>query len=177
METSKAGDSLHLQVRRIIHATGRFLDDVIVQYFQGINCLLPIISPRQFYRHIVHSHGPPTADFSILLLSICLITYCSVPEQQASQHVDRGALYLTTKQLFAQVHGTASAPTIHLIRAGVFLAVYEYAHDKPGTGLVTMAGCARMAYAARIHQCASDDREAANTWWAIVILERYGIVS
>lgn len=177
METSTT--ALHLQVRRIIHATGRFLEDVIIEYFQGINCLLPIISPRQFYRHIVHSRAYPPADFSILLLSICLLTYCSDPERHASrgdESVDRGALYLATKQLFAQVQGTASSPTIHLIRAGILLAVYEYAYGKPGTSLVTVAGCTRMAYAARLHQCTTnDDREAVNTWWAIVILERYAL--
>jgi hypothetical protein len=70
--------------------------------------------------------------------------------------------------------------------------MYKYIHGRPGDTFVTIAGSAQMAYAARIHArgChqtqmthtaghnADTDivlqaEEVANTWWGIVICERY----
>lgn len=84
LEAPTAGSSLHLQVHRIIHETGRFLDDVPVQYFQGVHRYLPIVSPRRFYRQMADPQVDPRADFAILLLSICLTTYRPAQHQPSS---------------------------------------------------------------------------------------------
>lgn len=73
--------------------------------------------------------------------------------------------------LFAQVQSSSFSG--NLIRAGVLLAVYEYAHGKPDSAFASITGCARMAYAAGIRQHAKGNCEEANTWWAVVIYERY----
>lgn len=87
-----------------------------------------------------------------------------------------------------------SPPSVYLIQARFLLALYDYMNGRPDDGFDSLAGCARMAYAAGIHRSNqtllsqrlasnlegdSDSRpqaeEVANTWWGIVICERYGV--
>ncbi|RDW77881.1 hypothetical protein BP5796_05733 [Coleophoma crateriformis] len=182
---------LYLQVHQLIRATGRFVDDVTAQYFQGLHRYLPVISRTRFHSSLVTLGTTPSAGFSVLLLSICLITSSSKPGWHAgyanntTSHVDGRTLHRATKSLFAQVQGFCP-PSVHLIQAALLLAVYEYTHGRPEEAFVSLAGCARMAYAAGIHRPSPavhtdtdtnvDLRlqleEAANTWWGIIIYER-----
>jgi hypothetical protein len=128
----------------------------------------------------------PTADVSILLLAICLITHIPAlgyqPKNDATGSVKQQSLYLTTKSLFAQIQASCS-PSVPLIQSSLLLAMYEYTNSRPDDAFVTLAGSARMAYALRLHyptQNAPADpdsllkaEETANVWWGIVILERY----
>lgn len=186
---------MYLEVHSIIRATGQFVDDISARYFQGFQRHLPVISRIRFSNNLVTLGAAPSADFSTLLLTICLITHAPALGYQrgpgAAQSDEQQSLYLTARSLFAQVQ-VAYQTSVPLIQAGLLLAVYEYAHARPEDAFVTIAGCARLAYAARIHardshqtqitqtaaQNADKDlllqaEEAANTWWGIVICERY----
>lgn len=186
---------MYLEVHGIIRATGQFVDDISARYFQGFHRHLPVISRTRFYNYLITLGAAPAADFSVLLLTICLITHAPAlgyqPGHGATRSVDQKSLYLTARSLFAQVQVSCS-PSVPLIQAGLLLAVYEYTHGRPDDAFVTIAGSARMAYAARIHtrdrhqaqmthtagHNADTDlllraEEAANTWWGIVIYERY----
>ncbi|KAL2830213.1 hypothetical protein BDW59DRAFT_170168 [Aspergillus cavernicola] len=177
-------DGVHLEVQNIIRSTGEFVDDLTARYFRNFHGHLPIISRTRFQRSLIATGAPPSADSSVLLLTICLIAYLPNPELLPRDGdppiIGRQALYLATKALLAQVQGSLQ-PSIPLIQATLFLATYEYANGRPEAALVTIAGCARMAYAARIHDSRrhnmnGDSRleveEAGNTWWGIVISER-----
>lgn len=92
----------------------------------------------------------------------------------------RQSLYLATKAIIAQVQGSLQ-PSTSLIQATLLLAIYEYANGRPADALVTIASCARMAYAIGLHNSSRYElngasrveiEEAGNTWWGIVILER-----
>jgi Fungal specific transcription factor domain len=186
---------VYLEVQSIIRGTRQFVDDISSRYFQGFHRHLPIISRTRFYNSLIMLGAAPAADFSVLLLTICLITHAPALGYQsghgATRSVEQQSLYLTAKSLFAQVQVSCS-PSVPMIQASLLLAVYEYTHGRPDDAFVTIAGSARMAYAARIH---ARDRhqaqmahttglnadidvllhaeEAANTWWGIVICERY----
>lgn len=96
------------------------------------------------------------------------------------------SLYLTARSYFAQVQAQALfPPSVDLVQAGLLLALYEYAHGEPDKAFASVAGCARLAYAAGITpKCMSaaskdsdadsqlQDAEKANTWWGLVICER-----
>lgn len=180
-------DSIHLEVQNIVRSTGEFVDDLTARYFRNFHVHLPIISRRRFQDNLIASTGaPPSADSSVLLLTICLIAYLPNPELSLQQHGDtpvmgRQSLYLATKALLAQLQGSLQ-PSVALIQACLLLATYEYANGRPEVALVTIAGCARMAYAARIHNIRHHDNingdsrleveEARNTWWGIVVFER-----
>jgi len=186
---------VYLEVHGIIRATGQFVDDISARYFQAFHRHLPVISRTRFYNSLITLGAAPAADFSVLLLTICLITHAPALGYQsghgATRSVEQQSLYLTARSLFAQVQVSCS-PSVRLIQAGLLLAVYEYTHGRPDDAFVTIASSARMAYAARIHardrhQTQMTDtaghnadtdlllqaEEAANTWWGIVICERY----
>ncbi|KAK6855660.1 hypothetical protein PG995_007811 [Apiospora arundinis] len=195
--------NLHLQVYQLIRASGRFVDDVSTSYFHGLHLYMPIVSRTRFHDSLVALGAIPSADFSVLLLSMHLVTLDSFVrdrrEKNHRPHDGAGSttigglakpdtqqsLYMTTKSLFAQVQSTIP-PSIRLVQAGMLIALYEYTQGEADQAFITISLCARLAYAARLHRSAgrcSDgwDRhgarpealEASNTWWGIVIWERY----
>ncbi|KAI8633679.1 hypothetical protein F5Y19DRAFT_470921 [Xylariaceae sp. FL1651] len=181
----QAETSLYLQVNRTVRSTGQFVDDITARYFQGIHRFMPVVSRARFHRSLITLGSAPAADFSVLLLSICLITYDPSAATIRTGGIDRHSILVSARSLFAQLQVVAS-PSVHLIQAGLLLALYEYAHGKPEAAFASIANCARMAYAAGIHRqrqrsdlsptCASgltlDAEEAANTWWGLAICER-----
>jgi hypothetical protein len=170
-------EGIHIEVQRIIRSTGEFVDDLTALYFRHFHNHLPIISRTRFQSSLVATGVPPGADLSVLLLTVCLIAYGgSRSGDREPAAVGRQSLYLATKALLAQVQGSLQ-PSISLIQATLLLAIYEYANGRPEVALVTIAGCARMAYAARIYVRHHDGNqleveEAGNTWWGIIMYER-----
>ncbi|KAJ5649994.1 uncharacterized protein N7484_003717 [Penicillium longicatenatum] len=160
---------------------GQFVDDITARYFRGIHSFIPIISRPRFHEQLVKCGAPPLAGFSILLLSMGLITYHPELVQQVSEPLDMTTLYVTTKTLFAQVQAS-SPPSLHLIQASTIIAAYEYAIGKFHDAFTTIGICARMGYTSRLHLAnpnAGMDRntylqaeEESNTWWGIVACER-----
>lgn len=175
------------------------MDDICARYFQGFHPYLPIICRTRFNNNLISLGAAPSADFSVLLLTICLITHAPALGYQsghgAARSTEQQSLYLTARSLFAQVQVSCS-PSVFLIQAGLLLALYEYRHSRPDDAFVTIAGIARMAYATRINVCDRHQtqmthisgengdidlllqgEEAANTWWGIVVYERFVLSS
>lgn len=190
--------ALYNQVQTAIRTAGLFVDELSVRYFQGIHRHLPIISRARFHQDLTTLGSTPSADFSSLLLAICLISSCPALERPAHtsmhqiSHVDHSSLYLTARSLFAQVQALIS-PSVYLVQARLLLALYEYVIGQPDRAFASIADCARMAYAARFHlgilppprslgsviggapidrSSVLRDQEVINTWWGIVICER-----
>ncbi|KIA75685.1 hypothetical protein HK57_00546 [Aspergillus ustus] len=177
-------EDVYISVQNLIRSTGEFIDDLTSRYFRTFHTHLPIIARTRFQDSFITTGSTPSPDSSVLLLVICLITYIpnadSGPQNGRTPPITRQSLCLATKALLAQVHGSMK-PSVPLIQATLLLATYEYASGKPEVALATIATCARMAYAARIHirlQCTTDAtsrleaEEAWNTWWGISISER-----
>lgn len=190
--------NLYLQIHGLIRQTGQYVDDVSARYFQSIHRYFPMISRARFHDNLITLGGTPPAGFSILLLAICLTTSSPELERRVrtttdiKRQIDRRSLYLAARSLFAQAQASFS-PSVHLIQAGLLLAIYEYVIGRPDEAFTSIAACARMAYATRIHLCScalppwpwtsmlSADadihlklqaHEAANTWWGVIICER-----
>lgn len=178
--------SISVQVYRIIHATGRFVDDIVEQFFSGIFRFIPCVSRNRIQEITagIPVTTPPAND-SILLLAICLVTYHPKSIGKLVPGVDHEAFYIATKSLFSQVQTAGSVqgqPSISLIQACVIIAVYEYARGMVDSAFLTIGTCARMGYTAGIHERTSRpgkgtfSKEELNTWWAILIYERYIIL-
>ncbi|KAH9215266.1 hypothetical protein DL95DRAFT_446019 [Leptodontidium sp. 2 PMI_412] len=168
------------QVSQIIRVEGKHLEEILLNYFESIHLWLPIISRKRFHDRYTHFQTAPTADFSILLLAMRLIT--QHPSTDPEMEQDREVLYLATKTLFAQVQ--AFVPfSLHLVQAGVILSHYEHAHGMIEAAYVTIGTTARMAFAMGLHNkpCSAEvegsdawleDEEALSTWWGLVICDR-----
>lgn len=173
-------DVLHHQVQYVIRATGRYVDEITSRYFQGIDRWIPVISRRRFNDRIVDGRGLYTADFSILLLTMSLITYC--PTNIPGNIPDQETVYLCTKMLFAQVQASAAAST-YLIQACILLAVFEYASGRAEVAFVSIETCAVMSHVlssykrSRFQDFEDPDEglqaiEEKNLLWGVMICER-----
>ncbi|KAL4788378.1 hypothetical protein BJX76DRAFT_344998 [Aspergillus varians] len=176
-----------VQAQRLLEATGLYLDEISVRYFQGIHTFVPIVSRRRFHAHLLSFGADPRPDFALLLLCMGLLTYSrdlpDPPAPQGGHRVKYCTLYTATKSLMAQAQALCT-PTTQLIQAGMLLAVYEYAHGHPQQAFMTIGSYARMAYAAQLRSLPSltsivpprtdwiAEEEEANTWWGIRICER-----
>ena len=159
------------QVLQIIQTTHQSIDEITTRYFNGLHLWIPFLDSAQFHKDLLESHSLPTPDFSILLLSMCLLTYDPTPNHPLP--IDHDTLYLHAKTLFTQTQ-VSQHPSIHSIHAGIFVSMYEYAHGRADAALASIDICARTAYKLgldRPPECAGGT-QAWNTWWAIRILER-----
>lgn len=187
MSTSTIESTLCVQAQQLLETTGLYLDEISVRYFQGIHTFVPIISRRRFHAQLLSFGTNSQADFALLVLCMTLLVYSASssdhPVPQGERRVEELTFYVATKSLMAQAQALR-APTTHLIQAGVLLAVYEYARGHPEQAFVTIGNSARMAYASRLKSTSSLTRTAAlrtdwaaeeeiNTWWGIIICERY----
>jgi len=195
--SGNAEAALLRQMQDALRAAGLFVDDLTARYFQGIHRYFPIVSRPRFHSHLASLGTAPLADFTCLLVAMCLISSCPALERRAKHAVppprsDQGTLYLTARSVYSQVQALVS-PSLFLIQAGILLALYEYVCENPGRAFATIADCARMGYAACIHCCHKSGaespsttigglsdlspydmqaQEAANTWWGLVTCER-----
>jgi hypothetical protein len=172
--------TVHSQVCHIIRAKGNYIHDITSRYFKGVHRWLPIVSKKWFNIRLTNFKDRPPADFSILLLTMRLIT--QYPSKDSEKEQEREVLYLATKTLFAQVQ-TLVPSSLYIIQAGIILATYEHGHGMIEAAYVTIGTTARIAFAEGIHnkQCSgepigTDDwlqqEEALSTWWGLVICDR-----
>ncbi|RAO65524.1 uncharacterized protein BHQ10_001536 [Talaromyces amestolkiae] len=141
-----------------------------------------MLSRSRVNRYLRDHGAPPPAGFSILLLSMCLITYHQDLVPPSAHPLDQETLYVTTKTLFGLVQASFP-PSLHLIQATLIMATYEYANGKIHDAFASIGLCARMGYAARIDTAQAEQKmedeeyleaqEKSNTWWSILICERY----
>ncbi|KAK9234204.1 hypothetical protein V1525DRAFT_74376 [Lipomyces kononenkoae] len=171
---------IHLEVCRILQEAGQFADDIGSKFFGRIHKWIPILSRKRFHNSLVNFPSQPGADFSILLLTMCLITYQDL--NNPDSHIMRESIYLGAKMLYARVQAFIPA-SVHLIQAGILLSEYEYATGRPDVAYMTIGSCARMGYSSRINETVNMNtmeaedyslaaEEERNLWWGVVICER-----
>jgi hypothetical protein len=178
---SRPKSALALEAQQIISATGRYLDEISVRYFQTVHSYIPIISRNYFHSGLISFGATQEPDFAILLLAMCLLTY------QPGSRKDVTELYLNARSLFLQAQALCK-PSLHVVQAGILLAVHEYSRRSPEQALITIGGCVRMAHTAglrrptcppmhkhtgAIAEVAEALDEHTNTWWGMLIYERY----
>jgi len=177
-EPTNVNSTIYLQILRIIRLTDQTIDEICLRYFRGMHSFIPILSAARFHEQLIHLAALPSAPFSVLLLSMALVTYH--PSLVASSSaVDQATLYFTTKSLYTQALGSFP-DSFPLIQAGIIIASYEYATQRINEAFCSINVCARMGYAIGLHLVSltegsdlySQAAEKNNTWWGIVIAER-----
>ena len=170
-DTLSLDATIPLEVLRIIAATDRSIDDISTRYFNGLHRWVPFYCPDRFGKDLVQFEVAPTAEFSLLLLCMCLVTYS--PSEHLPVPLAHDALYFHVKTLFAQIH-VLRRPSTHSIQAGILLSIYEYAHGQVEKALASIDLCARMAYQIGMNKKPTrlGWSESWNTYWAIFIFER-----
>ncbi|KAG9230350.1 hypothetical protein BJ875DRAFT_158443 [Amylocarpus encephaloides] len=178
-QSTSTDDIFHSQVFHIIRADGHYVEDVVTRYFNGVHLWAPIISKKRFYDRYRFPQSAPTADLSVLILVMRLITQFPSPDKEVDQ--DREILYLATKTLFTQVQ-TFIPASLPLVQASILLSRYEQAHGMIDAAYITCGTSARMAYALDIQDAQYsaeppgsdnwfDEEEQLATWWGLVICD------
>lgn len=181
IELNSFDGTIHLQVYRIIQAYSQYVDDISVQFFGGVHHWMPILSRKRFHENLMNYRNPPRADFSVLLLAVCLITI-HPRQNHLDQFADHKTLYLTTKMILAHVQAI-TPPTINLVQASLLICAYEYAQRFLEAAYITMGSCIRLAISIGLDrfESALDHKdfettlrkeEERNLWWGIIIFER-----
>lgn len=170
-DTLSLDATIPLEVLRIIEATHSSIEHFSKRYFSGLHLWIPFYCPDRFGKDLVQFNAAPTAQFSLLLLCMCLVTYA--PPEHTTPLVSHEALYFHAKTLFTQIR-VLRQPSAHVIQAGIFLSIYEYAHGQADTALESIDLCARLAYKIDMNKKPTQLgwSENWNTWWSICIFER-----
>ncbi|KAI0838801.1 hypothetical protein F5Y06DRAFT_267906 [Hypoxylon sp. FL0890] len=185
---SSIDETVYQQVCFIYQSLRLTFHEASTRFFQNFQNWLPIITPDRLYRAIVAAEcRTPSADLSILLLSLCLVT--TRPHDDVStQATGPAALYILVKMLYAQAQAVVQASTL-LTQAGLVISAYEYANGQLDSAYVSIGACARMGQTididkagvrlAESHADAESKLKAMeewNLWWGIIILERFIIL-
>ena len=174
-------DVLWTQVRQILLSLELSLEEIADRFFDGIYTWLPIIS-LQNLRTTAQDSGnrAPPADFSVLVLAMCLITLRLPPHSSRSSSVCFKSLYMTVKSVFAQVQSLLCASTA-IVQAGVLVATYEYACGRVEIAYTSIGLTSRMCHVLGIDEYKSNPSttptnpkslEERNVWWGVIVLER-----
>ena len=159
------------EVLSSIETSSQTIEDVGSRYFAGIHPWIPFLCPKDFQEGLCQFKLSPKADFSILLLCMALLT--GNPLQPCTTSVRHAELYLRAKTLLTQFR-VLQHPSLVLVQAGIFIAIYEYFQWRPDDALASIDACVRMACKAGFHLQIGDHETspAWNTWWALVMFER-----
>lgn len=157
------------------------LDEMVDRYFNGVHTWLPLISPptfREKFRDV--RDRIPLPEFSVLLLTMCLITLRPPLHSSRASSIGWDSIYKTTKTTFAQVQIMSTISTM-IIQANTLIAAYEYACGRLQEAYLSIGTSSRMCHILGFdqHRCQLnatmaelETLEARNTWWSTLILER-----
>ena len=178
-------DVVYIEVSRITEIASLSLYDVSDRFFDGFHRWLPVICQQNFLQATTEIRDrAPKADFSVLLLAMCLIILRPPSNMIQPSDTCLKSLYVTVKSFFAQVQAVMCAST-HLIQAGILIAAYEFASRRPETAYISIGICARMSGIVGIDRVeAQRDKgqpeadltlqvlEKRNVWWGVIVMER-----
>jgi hypothetical protein len=179
------GEVLYYEVSHVIESAGLSLHEIGRRLFDGFHRWLPIISPHLFWKATAEYRlSNSKADFSVLLLAICLVVLGPTFSGQQQHSICLKSLYMTIRSYFAQVQAHR-AISISLLQAGLLIAAYEYALQRPDTAYVSIGMCVKMSALVDINHsksCRNAEQmdveskyqvlEERNILWGIVLLER-----
>ena len=146
-------------------------------YFQNVHTWMPIISQKLFYKRMTEFSKTKRADFSLLLLCICLLI------RYPSSDTTHDPLYKIVKTEYGHLNSRLEA-TIEMAQAGILIACYEHASGLVEASYYTIGLCARMGYwmglnnqrlesnLPRDSDAWLENAERCNIWWGICIRDR-----
>lgn len=147
-------------------------------YFETVHVWMPIISKKRFYDQHLQPLFHYRPDFTLLLLSMKLITSI-LPDGLASP---RTPAYNAAKHLYLEMEASGMM-SVQVLQAGLLLSLYELGHAIYPSAYLSIGACARYAYALGINKDAKTQaikvltlvelEENKRVWWGIIILDRY----
>jgi hypothetical protein len=146
-------------------------------YFETVHVWMPIISKKRFYDHHLQLLFHCQPDFTLLFLSMKLITSI-LPDELANP---RTPAYNAAKHFYLEMEASGMI-SIQVLQAGLLLSLYELGHAIYPSAYLSIGTCTRYAYALGINKDAKTQatkvltlvelEENKRVWWGIIILDR-----
>jgi hypothetical protein len=153
------------------------LRGIAAKYFRTIHLWYPIVSEDSFYNQLPKTFVSLRADFSLLILSLALIT--SIP----SDYRTLPPLYTIVKSLIA-ITEAANIHTLEVVQARLLVSLFEVGHGLDTAAYISLGATVRAAVCLGLNETVLNEEEpptsilssseqGARVWWAIVMLDRY----
>jgi hypothetical protein len=187
-------ESVSQQVQHVIRLAKLSRHEISERYFQTFHQWLPIVSPDLFHeaecRYRERGSQAPPADFSILVLAMCLIIALpNLGDASKSRPLTRDSLYTSVKLLFTQVQAVICT-SLPLVQALLIIAMCEYASARGEAAYISMTTCTGLARLLGLmenmkistnsfrddssnHCIKLAEIQRDNVRWGVAMLERY----
>ncbi len=151
---------------------------VATRYFKSVHLWFPILSDTSYHGRLPSIFSHPCAKFSLLTLSLALIT--TIPPETESWESFR-PLYMLVKSSIAVVEAT-NVHSLEIVQARLLVALFETGHGIEPAAYISIASTARAAAAIGLNQepdsypeewvARRKHEERSRVWWGIVMLDR-----
>jgi hypothetical protein len=151
-------------------------------FFATIHPWLPIVSKRVFYTRLLNPLAGRGTELRLLTLSMKLC--CSAPAEEEGEIAAETSLYDSVKRFFHEVE-SAGFLSIHVLQAGILIALYELGQAIYPAAYLTVGVCARHGLALGVNKFAlasnvddygllswNEIEDRRRVWWAILIFDR-----
>lgn len=174
-------------VFRILNETRTTVEAIYKVYHEHTHPWLPMICSNRFeanYRNF--RELKPDLGFLITVLAMHLIV-TPPSKHPAAKSLSESPWYRACKHYFMHFVGLTK-PSVDLLQAGILISLFEHTQYVENSALVTLGVCARLAYELDFddivpQELAKDPEsrsleavEVMNTWFALVLLDRYAPV-
>lgn len=144
------------------------LRKVAGRYFSSIHVWFPILSESSYDERLSRAFSKPCAEFSLLSLSLALITTIP-PEDDVWDSFS--SLYMLVKSSIAVVEA-ANIYSLEVVQARLLVSLFEVGHDIEPAAYISIAATARAAAAIGLNKGNEMSEEGSRVWWGIVMLDR-----
>jgi Fungal specific transcription factor domain len=149
-----------------------------VSYFKSIHVWFPILSEISFYERLSSIFDKPCAEYSLLSLSMVLITTMPPVKDTLDSFT---SLYILVKSSIA-IAEAGNINSLEIVQARLLVSLFEFGHGMPAA-FISIAATVRAAVAIGINQTVkkpctdvsstcSKLEEGLRVWWGIVMLDR-----
>lgn len=155
--------------------------DIAATFFRTIHRWYPIVSKQAFFTCLLNPLSQRQTELS--LLALCMRLSCTTPSEADEENGNKTALYRVAKRYYREVE-TAGVQSIHVLQAGILIAIYELGQAIYPAAYLTVGACARFGLGLGINNLSLaspggiDERswneieEKRRVWWAVLILDR-----
>ncbi|RFU34686.1 hypothetical protein B7463_g1652, partial [Scytalidium lignicola] len=164
--------------KRLSHAIGDVtaIRIAAVKYFRTIHLWFPIISEISFYERLSNILLQPSAAYSLLSLSMALIT--TIPKDNEKML----SLYFLLKSSIAIVEA-GNINSLEVVQARLLVSLFEVGHGMDPAAFISLAATARAAVAIGLNQTVknrcvdntnvlSRSEQGHRVWWGLVMVDR-----
>jgi hypothetical protein len=153
--------------------------NIATRFFSSIHVWFPILSEQSYYERLTSVFGKPCAEYSLLSLSMKLITTTPPSKETLDSFT---TLYILVKSSIAIIEA-ANINSLEIVQSRLLVSLFEFGHGMPAA-FISIASTVRAAVAIGLNQTikspctdvsadCSKREEDLRVWWGIVMLDRY----